>query len=195
MSVGLSFAETAETAPEYNSLADVKKTLIVLLLYGSIWSIGLIGILGCTINYRWVVKVDEEPKWKMRSLVAQQSRSQKEIQNYIVSYVSDVFPAVFHSKSSALRLWDEIIRHHRYLTIFRVEENDLAHERKVLTVIQLLTVQSMLFFVLCVCYDLQVRVLIIDVFPLPSLNIMSIVDAHLSALCIVRLVSLQQREL
>ncbi len=69
--------------------------------------------------------------------------------------MNESFPAVFQQKSSFQRLWQEISRHHRYLLLF-VPFNHIKSSQRSVTTIHLLTVQSMLMFILALCYDLQV---------------------------------------
>jgi hypothetical protein len=52
------------------------------------------------------------------------------------------------------RLWGEICRHHRYIVLF-TSIDGRSEGTRILTAIQLLTVQSMLMFILALCYDLQ----------------------------------------
>jgi hypothetical protein len=71
--------------------------------------------------------------------------------------VDEIFPAVFQAKSPLQRLWGEISRHHRYLMLFIPNKHEKYSQRS-LTAIHLLTVQSMLMFIVALCYDLQVFV-------------------------------------
>lgn len=66
-----------------------------------------------------------------------------------------MFPAVFQSKSRIHCLWEEITRHHRYLMLIIPSDYEKNSQRS-LTAIHLLTVQSMLMFIVALCYDLQV---------------------------------------
>lgn len=71
-----------------------------------------------------------------------------------IQIVNEVFPAVFQPRSVLSRIWGEIRRHHRYIVIFTATGSS-ADSVRMLTAIQLLTVQSMLMFIMAVCYDLQ----------------------------------------
>jgi hypothetical protein len=75
----------------------------------------------------------------------------------VLSSVNEAFPAVFQQKSAFQRLWEEISRHHRYLLLF-VPFNHIKSSQRSMTTIHLLTVQSMLMFILALCYDLQVLI-------------------------------------
>jgi hypothetical protein len=75
----------------------------------------------------------------------------------LLRVVDEIFPAVFQAKSPLQRLWGEISRHHRYLMLFIPNKHEKYSQRS-LTAIHLLTVQSMLMFIVALCYDLQVFV-------------------------------------
>jgi hypothetical protein len=62
---------------------------------------------------------------------------------------------VFRAKRGLTRFWEEISKNHRYVLLFTASGDDGNHKR-FLTGMHLLTVQSMLMFILSVFYDLQV---------------------------------------
>ena len=68
--------------------------------------------------------------------------------------MNEAIPSVFRSNSEVLQLWDEIRKHHRFLSLI-IEGQSNDRERMV-TGIHFLTVQSMSMFILAVCYDIQV---------------------------------------
>jgi hypothetical protein len=71
-------------------------------------------------------------------------------------YINEIFPSVFGNKSRIHRLVDEIKRHHRYLNLISISGGAHYSEKKrILTCFQLLTVQSLLMFLLSIFYDLQ----------------------------------------
>jgi hypothetical protein len=87
------------------------------------------------------------------------TRSNHDVKQYLMGYVNEVFPSVYLARSSLERLWNEIRKHHRYLLLFSTS-GEISESRRMLTGVQLLTVQSMLMFILAVCYDLQVSLLL-----------------------------------
>ena len=139
------FVTTMSTAGDLNSPEALEKTLIVLLLYGILWSIGLVGVGVCF--WRGQNEVDDNSKKKQ----AVTTISNQDIRKYLVEYIEETFPAVYQTKPSFTRLWAEIKRHHRYLVIF----SDASYDVRIRTTFQLLTVQAMLMFLLAFCYDLQ----------------------------------------
>ena len=69
--------------------------------------------------------------------------------------MSEVFPAVFSNKPIFGRIVGEITRHHRYLTLFTAERGETGDKARILTGFQLLSVQTMLMFLLAWLYDVQ----------------------------------------
>ena len=67
-----------------------------------------------------------------------------------------MFPTVLCEKSTWESLWIETYKHHPYVKLFAVAESAEAEEKRVLIGLHLLTIQTMLMFVLALCYDLQV---------------------------------------
>ena len=158
--VGKQFFETIETAGDLNSASDLKQTLIVIMMYGILWSVGLLGILSCSCFQR--VRISKSgatvalSEKKERAML---TRSNHDVKQYLMGYVNEVFPSVYQARSSLERLWNEIRKHHRYLLLFSTS-GEISESRRMLTGVQLLTVQSMLMFILAVCYDLQVSLLL-----------------------------------
>jgi hypothetical protein len=86
---------------------------------------------------------------------AQASRSPAAVQQYLADYVVAIFPSVFSNKPFLSRLYGEVKRHHRYLRLFTAPEGDAGDKERIITGAQLLTVQTMLMFLLSALYDLQ----------------------------------------
>ena len=150
------FGATMSTADEFNSLADVEKTLTVLLMYGILWAAGLMGICICSVRHTHErINADATAaKLEKRKQLAESTRSSEDIRNYLSTYVNEIFPSVFQPTSGTLRLWNEISKHHRYLLLFTAKGKN-ADKIRMITGIHLLTIQSMLMFILALCYDLQ----------------------------------------
>jgi hypothetical protein len=83
-----------------------------------------------------------------------ESRSPVEIQEYLSQYVKSIFPVVFDNRPRLLRLVDELRRHHRYLLIFTAAPGEMGDSKRIMSRIQLLTVQTMQLFLLALFYDL-----------------------------------------
>jgi hypothetical protein len=68
--------------------------------------------------------------------------------------VVEVLPSVFRPRVGLTRFWEEVSKSHRYLLLFTASGED-GDKKRMLTGLHLLTVQSMLMFILAVFYDLQ----------------------------------------
>jgi hypothetical protein len=170
------FAGTLSTAGEFNSVNDLSKVIIVIVLYGALWGVGAMAILGFTLRsakrtHANKKKREEENQAKMlshdahildpataSSAVSRSSTS--EVAAKLIKYVDSVFPAVYQGRWWGARMSDELFNHHRYMLLFRKPKESTGERTRVVTALQLLSVQSMLMFILAVLYDLQV---IIDV--------------------------------
>jgi hypothetical protein len=74
--------------------------------------------------------------------------------NIFIFVVAEVLPSVFRAKAGLTRFWEEVSKSHRYLLLFTASGED-GDKKRMLTGLHLLTVQSMLMFILAVFYDLQ----------------------------------------
>lgn len=150
------FAGTLSAAASFDSIADVKKVIIVILIFGTLWSGGLFLLFSCTwrkeLNKRKSGNAKLEHTRKLKN--AKISKSPVAIREFLLNYVSEVFPVAFRDKSKIHRIKEEIAKHHRYLVMFTAggEVND---QHRILVGFQLLTVQTMLMFLLALFYDLQ----------------------------------------
>jgi hypothetical protein len=155
--LGNEFVDTFNSADDLNSLADLKRVLIVIIMFSTLWAGGLLLICGCA----WRRKLMEGHNKKEESLLArkmqsaQVSRSPAAVRQYLADYVVATFPSVFSNKPFFTRLYGEIRRHHRYLRLFTAPEGDSGDKERILTGAQLLTVQTMLMFLLALLYDVQ----------------------------------------
>ena len=151
------FATTLSRADELNSVSDLRKTMTVILMYGILWTGGLLIVFLFSARRTHqnltggvaATTVDHE------KALAKASKLPEDIKRYLLSYVNEIFPSVFQSTSGSLRVWNEITKHHRYLLLLTAKGRN-ADSVRTLTCIHLLTVQSMLMFILAVFYDVQV---------------------------------------
>ena len=83
------------------------------------------------------------------------------VKQYVLDYIDKIFPPVFLNTDEAnrtswyKRLWREIKVHHRYIMLFSSGGESLKKSRYLL-LFQLLSIQTMLMFLLAVCFDIQV---------------------------------------
>jgi hypothetical protein len=148
--------DTLATARSYDSLDDVRTTLPVLLLYGIMWLLGLIGVTVC-----WCKRRQREAQKQVESSLRKhgigplKKFSTHDAQEFLLKYINALCPAVFHMGGSWDRIAKEMTRHHRYLIPFFQRGEDSENIR-MLTTLNILTVQSMLMFVLALLYDFEV---------------------------------------
>jgi hypothetical protein len=153
------FIETWQEAPAFNSVADVERTLTVILMYSILWIVGLASLCACSVRQRWMRASGESPEglWdKKKANPPKKKQSREEIRQFLTDYINEAFPSVFQSKSVFGRLYAEVVKHHRYLVVMS-SAGHVSDERRMLTGVQLLTVQSMLMFMLAVLYEIQVK--------------------------------------
>jgi hypothetical protein len=89
-----SFQETMTTTM---TASDVKKVVVVMLLYGAMWGVGLLGIFMCSVHHaksrRDVAlgKSDIAVKKELASL----TRSREDIRQYLTAYGECFVPLLF----------------------------------------------------------------------------------------------------
>eukprot|EP01038_Epipyxis_sp_PR26KG_P014196 gene14196-19049_t len=86
---------------------------------------------------------------------AQVLSSPNAVKEYLLDYVNELFPSVFSKKSYLSRLSEEIKRHHRYIQVLTASSGETGDSARILTGVQLLTIQTMLMFLLALLYDIQ----------------------------------------
>jgi len=151
------FKDTFSSAGDLNSVAALQRVLIIIVMFSTMWAAGLLLIFGCIWRKKYMKKVnifDQKMTEKQRR-VALISHSVAVVQQNLLNYTSQVFPSIFSNEPIARRIWLEISRHHRYLTLLTASKGDSGDNQRILTCIQLLSVQTMLMFLLALLYDLQ----------------------------------------
>jgi hypothetical protein len=152
-----SFVDTFRAAGSFNSLSALQHVLIVIIMFAVIWFGGLTLILSC-VAYRASKNHEFKIKDMMFSRKTNSSgvvRSKAAIRSYLVNYVAEIFPSSFREKPLIQRLQEEICKHHRYLLVLTAEPGKRGSGRRIMKGIQLLTIQTMLMFLLCVFYEFQ----------------------------------------
>jgi len=72
--------------------------------------------------------------------VAQLSHSVAVVQQNLLTYITQLFPSIYSNEPLARRIWSEISRHHRYLTLITASKGEGGDKQRILTCIQLLSV-------------------------------------------------------
>lgn len=151
------FVEVVESADTLNSVSDVERSLIAILLFATLWGGGLIFI--CVHSRRKLSEAQANSRvGRARNKVKKDlngKMAEEDPKIILTQYIDEIFPTVFQPKSVFVRLTSEVTKHHRYLTLF-LGDGHTTDRQKRLRCVQMLTVQSMLMFMLAVLYELQV---------------------------------------
>lgn len=155
--LGQEWRNTFNQADDLTSLSALRKVLIVIIMFSVMWAGGLGLLFFCWFRRRHMqgANLSAQAKLERRMQSAQISRSPAAVRAYLVEYISEIFPSVFGDKPVTSRLVDEIKRHHRYLTLFTAEPGSKGDTKRLLTGLEMLSVQTMLMFLLAMLYDLQ----------------------------------------
>jgi hypothetical protein len=90
------FVTTMETAKDFSSVEveGQQKTLLVPLLFGGMWGIGLLGIVFCSVRQQSVPKVvtSSRADLEAKKKTAMQSPSPQAVRSYLTAYIDEVFP-------------------------------------------------------------------------------------------------------
>jgi hypothetical protein len=158
-----SFGDTIREADDI-TVGRLQDSLIVICMYGVMWGLGGLGLMRLMylseFKRPFTSKVAAKAKARGDAMDSEASSPQPQIRDrkvYLLGYLAEVLPSVFLSKGTALeRLWTEILEHHRYAILFTIKGPN-AHVDILRTGINMLTVQTMLMFLLAVIYDLEVN--------------------------------------
>ena len=150
------FIKTLLTSNDLTA-SSIQHVITSIVLFMSLWTLG---VLSGWYN-AWAAMRDSR-KRKINALlhgtkmnaVAKNTNSPEMLKDYLVKYIDEIFPSVFRPLPWTERLVREITTHHRYLRAFWKTDN---HKERFVITIQLLTIQTMLMFMLAVFYDVQVK--------------------------------------
>ncbi len=151
------FAGTLSAAGSMDSLQDFSKVLIVIVMFGTLWVGGVVLLFSCFLQQTVDAKsmnmkrLSHERKKRMAAM----SKSPIAIKEYLSNYVDSVIPSVFSSTGLLKRMSTELLQNHSYFSLFYNRDSRMSREKKMLLCVQLLTIQTMLMFLLAVFYDLQ----------------------------------------
>lgn len=154
-SVSEDFVATTLEARNFDSLDEVQRVLVVIIMFSVMWVVGLgmtwyYAIRGATKDRR--LELNEQMNLQRQIAAASTKTSVEKIKKYLDAYVNEVFPVVFRPSPWHERLITEIKKHHRYINIFTGGGDPRV---RLMTTVHLLTVQTMLMFILAVFYDIQ----------------------------------------
>jgi hypothetical protein len=125
------------------SLASPEHVYIVISIFLSLWVAGVALLL----VGRWAKA--RKGHSKKETVSKANSSSTVNIREDVAAYISEVVPVIFRGELNSWKVFFDVCRHHKFVSLLRAEEIDS------LLVSRVVTVQSMLMFVLAVTYDLQ----------------------------------------
>ena len=157
MYVASNFKDTFSSAGNMNSSNDIQRVLIVIIMFSVLWTFGLLLIFGCLWRRKSLEKVnvfDQKVIYRMAN-EGKKASSKIIVHQNLVNYVTQSFPSIFSDEPIARRIYSEICRHHRYLTLLSASKGEAGDKQRIITCIQLLSIQTMLMFLVALLYDLQ----------------------------------------
>ena len=148
------FLETFESAEEFDSLADLRRVLVVILMFSVVWATGLLFACGLMVGaFRQPVQKFQKERGRRMGKIAPTAL---EARKYLLRYIETLIPPVYlHDQSLTVRVLSEIANHHRYLVMFTKKASDSSMWQRTLVVLKMLTTQTMLMFLLALLYDLE----------------------------------------
>ena len=137
-------------------------TIIVLVLFGTVWVIGLSAVLYATIDYRTKsvktdFKYDDNVVLSAPSALQESmSRRRQELMD-LRAYVMHLMPAAYSPTMSLMeQMKVEIVRHHRYFSYFSSTLSNESRKSRIITGLSILTAANCFFFAIALFYDLDV---------------------------------------
>lgn len=150
------FEGTLYESRNFDSPEDLEDVITIIIMFGAMWTVGLLG------SYYFSLRsaLDQNNKKNMNLILkdtrlnalAKNTRTVESIKRYMNNYIDQVFPTVYGSSPWYKRLVKEVLKHHRYMSLF---SSDSTPKERFTTTVHLLTVQTMLMFMLAVFYDIQ----------------------------------------
>lgn len=156
----MEFADTFNAADKFNDPAMV---VIVIYMFATVWGVGLL-ILSVCLTKGYISKREKMKQMSNKVAVATatlqgSSSSASDVaqaKRVLLDYIDGVFPSVYDdTKSSFGRMLGELRAHHRYMTVFTLNDGQISLKGKMLVIGKILTVETMQMFVLAMLYDLQ----------------------------------------
>ena len=148
--------QTFTAASSFNSLESVQDTLLVVSTFVILWAVGFLLLFTCGIRNKVRAKTDQViySTVEQQKKLARVARSPISSKNHFVQYIDSLFPSVYDSTSIIHRCINECFQHHRYLQLFSSSIGEEGGRKRVLGIVHLLTLQSLLLFLLAVFFDI-----------------------------------------
>lgn len=157
-STGEDFAGTFTLASKFsfNSVTDIRKVMIVIIMFLTLWGVGMALVFTCVLRRGAAISLSAKHNEELENAknAVGRDHSAQAVTDRLKHCVKQLFPSTFSNKPMLFRLVDEVIKHHAYMVFFRVNGKQDAEARIVIGV-RILTVQTMLMFLLAVFHDIQ----------------------------------------
>jgi hypothetical protein len=146
-----SFADTFQSADEFTSLDALAQVLTVVYLFAGLWGAGFVSL---TIAKAQSDRSHSDKLKKQQEKVTDPEATTA--RSKILSYIEEVIPQVYAEGQSRIgQMVRELRLHHRYMTLFTLNNDELTFSARAAVLVKVLTVDTMQFFLLAVLYDLQ----------------------------------------
>ena len=134
------FSDTFEAAPNLTTAAEIGNVVIIIVMYSSLWFTAMVILLSSMQIFR-VSPQENKP--------AEITVSDLSVKENLRAYITEAIPVVFNASGRKLRIFAEILRHHKYANLL------YSKSVAILTLVRVVTVLSLLMFLLAVFDDLQ----------------------------------------
>ena len=135
-------AETLSASQNLASADAIEHVYIVISIFSSVWIMGVVLFL----VGRWAKARKGHTK---KEKVSKGNSSVGNMREDVDGYIAEVVPVIFRGEQNSWKTFFDVLRHHKYVSLLNIEKIDS------LLVCRVVTVQSMLMFILAVTYDLQ----------------------------------------
>eukprot|EP01036_Dinobryon_divergens_P061784 gene61784-biopygen27848 len=136
--------ETLSASPSLASPDALEHVFIVISMFASLWVIGF-----ALIAVGWRARGEKSKVHGEGEPVIQRDTAPLSIRQDLTAYIEEVIPSIFRGESNTWQRFREVFLHHKYTALVYTSNLNL------LNVTRIVTVQSMLMFILAVTYDLQ----------------------------------------
>jgi len=163
--VGEDFAATLAASASFDASTTVTKSIVVIAMFSSLWGSGLLLLLFVSYyKYRYAGTTFSNPKStstkispmslhnRATSIHKKNHADELAFYRLLMRYCRAVVPKIYDSSPFLLRAKDEMLRHHLYISTLLGQD---SHRFPALSMLQILTIQTTLMFLMALLYDLQ----------------------------------------
>ena len=142
------------------SMHDIRASLLIITMYSILWGCGLLGMYELFRSHYCCAQRKTTPD-DSENFASEDigNFSLEDRKKYLLQHIDSALPFIFQSlnntDSTLSCIWKTIVHHHRYAVVFTAS-GPTAKDIRIYMGIYLLTIQSMLMFIMAVVCDLQV---------------------------------------